>query len=357
MEFFSWLESVEQWWKSLPIYVPILTGGILLGLLLRTLLLILEKKSLPSPILKKLGMASYFFIPAMTVLMVIYIGNLGRKLNKLFLQTTEVVTIALGIWFFISLLHYLDQVWIKYFDVQKEENVSERRLITQLKFIKRILIITIFIVGISFMLMRFEKGKKLGQGLITSAGVASIVIGLAAQRTIANLLAGIQIAFTQPIKFNDVVVVENEWGYIEEINLTYVVVRLWDWRRLVLPINYFLEKPFYNWTRHHSSILGTVILYLDYRMPIEPLRKELERILPNEPYWDGQNAEVLVIDNRETVMVVRVLVGAKSASNTFDLRCSVREKMIAFIAANYPDYLPRMRVEMVDKKAQDGLLL
>lgn len=357
MELFSWVELVERWWKGLPIYVPILAGGIFLGLLLRAFLLIVEKKSLPSPILKKLGMASYFFIPAMTVLMVIYLGNLERKLNKLFLKTTEVITIGLSMWFLISLLNYLDQVWGKYFDVQKEENLSERRLVTQLKFIKRILIITVLIVGTSFILMKFEGGKKLGQGLITSAGVVSIVIGFAAQKTIANLLAGIQIAFTQPIKFNDVVVVENEWGYIEEINLTYVVVRLWDWRRLVLPINYFLEKPFYNWTRHNSNILGTVILFLDYRMPIEPLRQELKRILPEEPYWDGKNAEVLVVDNRETVMVVRVLAGAKSASNTFDLRCSVREKMIAFIAANYPDYLPRMRIEIADQQHHDKLLL
>jgi small-conductance mechanosensitive channel len=349
-----WYNDILDIWHKTPTYVPILLGGILLGLIIRAILLVIERKNLTSPILKKLGIASYLFFPALTVLMVIYFGNLERKVGKLFLKGTEITTIVLGVWFFISFLNYLDQLWLNYFDVQKEENLNNRKVVTQLKFIKRILIMVIMTLGASFILLKFEGGKKIGQGLITSAGVASVVVGFAAQKTIGNLLAGIQIAFTQPIKFNDVVVVEGEWGNIEEINLTYVVVRLWDLRRMVLPINYFLEKPFYNWTRHNSSILGAVLLYLDYRMPIEPLRQELSKIVQNEMYWDGKNYELMVIDNRESVMVVRALVGVKTASNTFDLRCSVREKLIAFISQNYPDYLPRTRFEVVKNNQIDN---
>jgi small-conductance mechanosensitive channel len=162
---------------------------------------------------------------------------------------------------------------------------------------------------------------------------------------LGNLLAGFQIAFTQPIRIDDVVIVEGEWGRVEEITLTYVVVNIWDQRRLILPITYFIEKPFQNWTRVSAQLLGTVFLYLDYTVPIPPLREELTRLLTAHPLWDKRVNVVQVTDNKELNIEIRFLMSARNSSQAFDLRCHVREEMIAFIKANYPDSFPKTRLE------------
>ena len=181
---------------------------------------------------------------------------------------------------------------------------------------------------------------------MASAGVAGIILGFAAQRTIGTILAGIQLAFTQPIRVDDVVIVENEWGRIEEITLTYVVVRIWDKRRLIVPITYFIEKPFQNWTRVSADLLGTVNLYLDYSVPVDEIRKECKRILEESGLWDGDAWCVQVTDTTAQTMVVRPLFSAKNSSDQWDLRCEVREKLIAFVREHYPDGLPRVRAEV-----------
>jgi small-conductance mechanosensitive channel len=189
-----------------------------------------------------------------------------------------------------------------------------------------------------------------GWGCLTSAGVAGIIIGLAAQKSIANLLAGFQIAFTQPIRLDDVVIVEGEWGRIEEITLTYVVVRIWDQRRLVVPLQYFNEKSFQNWTRTTSELLGTVFIYTDYTMPVEALREELSRLLETNPKWDKRVGIIQVTDTTETTMQIRALMSARNAGDTFDLRCHVREGLITFIQQQFPEALPKTRVEMQSKE-------
>jgi small-conductance mechanosensitive channel len=196
------------------------------------------------------------------------------------------------------------------------------------------------------MLMVFDSARQFGASILASAGIAGIIVGFAAQRSIATLLAGSQIAMTQPIRVDDVVIVENEWGRIEEITLTYVVVRIWDLRRLVLPITYFIERPFQNWTRSSADILGTVFLHADYSVPLDALRTELTRILSTSRFWDGKVNVLQVTDAREHTLEIRALASAADASLAWDLRCEVREKLIQFLQRNYPDSQPRLRASV-----------
>jgi len=195
-------------------------------------------------------------------------------------------------------------------------------------------------------LMTFDKVRYLGTSLLASAGVAGIILGFAAQRSIGTLLAGIQIAITQPIRLDDVVIVENEWGRIEEITLTYVVVRIWDKRRLIVPTTYFIEKPFQNWTRVSADILGTVFIYTDYQVPVDKLREEFTRILEKSELWDRKTNVMQVTNATDRTIEIRALMSAADSPTAWDLRVHVREKLITFLQENYPDSLPRTRIEM-----------
>jgi small-conductance mechanosensitive channel len=195
-------------------------------------------------------------------------------------------------------------------------------------------------------LMTFDRVRQLGTTILASAGVVGIVVGMAAQRTIATFIAGLQIAITQPIRVDDVVIVENEWGRIEEITLTYVVVRIWDLRRLIVPITYFIESPFQNWTRTSADILGTVFVYADYTMPIDVLRDELQNILKKSEHWDGKVCVLQVTNASDRTMELRALMSAADASTAWTLRCEVREKLIDFIRREYPKSLPKVRAEL-----------
>ncbi|MFN6944102.1 MAG: mechanosensitive ion channel family protein [Cytophagaceae bacterium] len=253
-------------------------------------------------------------------------------------------------WVLIKLTYVLQDVVFEKYTIDIADNMSRRRIRTQFQFIKKIIITIISFVALSLILMTFDRVREVGASLLASAGVAGIIIGFAAQRSIANVLAGFQIAFTQPIRIDDVVIVENEWGRIEEINLTYVVVKIWDLRRLVLPITYFIEKPFQNWTRTNADILGSVFLFVDYTVPIEALRVELQRILNEAPLWDRKVCVLQVTNTTEKCIELRALMSAKDAGTAWDLRCLVREKLITFIQENYPDALPKVRAELKEKE-------
>lgn len=214
------------------------------------------------------------------------------------------------------------------------------------------IVFIIIITAIGLILLSIESIKKIGIGIFASAGVVGIIIGLSAQKIVGALLAGIQIAITQPFRVDDAVLVENEWGWIEEINLTYVVVRIWDKRRLVLPSTYFLDKPFQNWTRTSGDIVGSIFLYTDYNISFDALRKELDRILEASELWDKKAKVLQVTDCKETTVEIRILVSAKNSPTCWDLRVHVREKMIEFIQQNYPESLPRTRVK-IDMQDQD----
>lgn len=227
-----------------------------------------------------------------------------------------------------------------------ESPLDRRRRRTKLTVFRRLTTVGVLALTAGFLLMTIPVVRTVGLSLFASAGVAGIVVGLAARPTIANLIAGMQIAVTQPIRIDDQVIVESEFGTIEEITATYIVVRLWDERRMVVPLSTFLEKPFQNWTRESTRILGTVMLYLDYGVPLGELRTALQEILKHTPLWDGCVWNLQVTDLKERCMEVRVLVSARDAGAAFDLRCYVREEMVRLISERWPDALPRLRVSL-----------
>src|SRR5258706_10199305 len=206
--------------------------------------------------------------------------------------------------------------------------------------------VVIVIIGVGGALMTFPNVRQIGASLLASAGVAGLVAGIAARPVLGNLIAGLQIALSQPIRLDDVVVIQGEWGRIEEITGTYVSVRLWDQRRLIVPLQWFIENPFSNWTRSSSQIIGTVFLYVDYRMPLEPLRAELGRIVEQAPEWDRRVQVLQVTDAGERAMQLRVLVSSQDSGLNWDLRCRVREGLVDFIQTHYPQYFPRARAEV-----------
>ncbi|MFD2285617.1 mechanosensitive ion channel [Pedobacter petrophilus] len=274
---------------------------------------------------------------------------------KVRIPIEKVLEIALTITFsliLIRLINVLEDFFFLKYDLNKENNLKERKIRTQLQFVRKFIVSLIILVTAAIILLSFESMRRIGAGLLTGVGIGGIIIGFAAQKSLGNLLAGFQIAFTQPIRIDDVLIVEGEWGRVEEITLTYVVVSIWDQRRLILPITYFIEKPFQNWTRVSADLLGTVFLYMDYTIPIEPLRQELTRLLTSNPLWDKRVNVVQVTDtNKDGTIEIRFLMSASNSSRAFDLRCEVREAMITFIQNNYPESLPKTRLEHKDKFA------
>ncbi|HEY0337865.1 MAG TPA: mechanosensitive ion channel family protein [Burkholderiales bacterium] len=228
------------------------------------------------------------------------------------------------------------------------DNLEARRVQTQTHVFARTVMFFVLIVGCGMGLMTFPGVRQIGASLLASAGIAGLVSGIAARPVLGNLIAGLQIALTQPIRLDDVVIIEGEWGRIEEITATYVVVKIWDERRLVVPLQWVIEHPFQNWTRREAQLLGTVFLWLDYRVPLAPLRAELERVCDSAPEWDGRVALLQVVETSEHAMQVRALVSSADASKGWDLRCRVREALIDFLQCQVPDGLPRLRAEIED---------
>ena len=257
-----------------------------------------------------------------------------------------IVLIALVSWLLVRVTFLLNDVIVLRFKVDVKDNLRARKIHTQLRVLRRIIIIVIAIIASASILMTFPRIRQLGTAILASAGIIGIVVGLAAQKTIGTFIAGLQIAFTQPIRLDDVVIVEGEWGRIEEITLTYVVVRIWDLRRLIVPITYFIDTPFQNWTRVSADILGTVFLYVDHTVPIDAVRAELQRILEGAEWWDRKVCGLQVTNTSERAVELRALMSAEDASLAWTLRCHVREKLIDFIRKDYPHALPRLRAEL-----------
>ncbi|MUM76641.1 mechanosensitive ion channel [Pseudodesulfovibrio sp. F-1] len=244
------------------------------------------------------------------------------------------------------------------YDVSVADNLGARQVHTKVKVLQRIVVVLIWLGALAGVLMQFERFRMLGGTLLASAGVLSIVLGLSAQKTFGSVIAGIQIALTHPINLDDVVIVEGEWGRIEEITFTYVVVRIWDMRRLVVPITYFLDTPFQNWTRKSAEILGPVFLHVDYATPLGPLREELLRLCREAgELWNGKTCVLQVTEAGPETMTVRALVSASDASRAWDLRCLVREGLIAYLRANHPQALPRRRVVLEQGADKDGVVV
>ncbi len=248
-------------------------------------------------------------------------------------------------WTIIKIV-YIFEDWLKArFEINKADNMRERAIRTQMNILRRIIIMFIFLVAISILLMSFGNVKELGAGILASAGVATAIVGFSAQKLLGNILAGFQIALTRTIRYDDALLVENEWGRVEDVTLTNVVVKIWDERRLVLPISYFIEKPFQNWTYYGSHLTGSIFIYADYSVDLARLREELTTILNSSTLWDKRVCTLQVTDSTEKTIQLRILVSAIDSSRLWDLRCYVREKIIQFLQKNYPDSLPKLRLQ------------
>ncbi|HEY4065029.1 MAG TPA: mechanosensitive ion channel domain-containing protein [Puia sp.] len=338
-----------------PDYVwdGILAGlAIVIGLILKFMLsVVLRKKpkdgkpsfSLTRSVLSRLGKPFSYFLPLLTFNFLLPLMKIKPGLSPALNKTVEILLAVSFANVLIGVIKVFEDYVYHSFDIQKADNLKERKIRTQLQFVRRLAISLIIILTICVILLSFNNLRKIGTGLLTGVGVGGIIIGFAAQKSLGNFLAGFQIAFTQPLRIDDVLVVEGEWGRVEEITLTYVVLNIWDQRRLILPINYFVEKPFQNWTRNTADIMGTVFLYLDYTIPLTPLRKELTRLLESNPLWDKRINVLQVTNTSEKTIEVRALMSASSSGNAFDLRCDVREGLITYVQEHYPDCFPVTR--------------
>jgi small-conductance mechanosensitive channel len=265
------------------------------------------------------------------------------ELHSFLSHAFSILFIVSVAWLAVKLTVVFEDFIVLQYEVKSADNLRARTIHTQTRIIKKILVAIIIVLAIGTVLMSFSKVRQLGTSILASAGIVGIVVGIAAQRTIGTLLAGIQVAITQPFRLDDVVIVENEWGWIEEITLTYVVIRIWDLRRLVVPITQFLERPFQNWTRSSSDILGSVFIYVDYTIPVSEIRKQLKEIVEQAPQWDGKVCVLHVTNAKEHTVELRALLSASDSPKAWELRCYVREKLIEFIQEKYPDSLPKLR--------------
>jgi len=272
--------------------------------------------------------------------------------NAIFIKLALIFFIT---WFVIRSINLSREVILRQYDISEKDNLKARKIYTQFRVLENIVIFIVILVAIAIALMTFDGIRRIGVSLFASAGVAGIIIGFAAQKLIASVLAGFQIALTQPIRIEDVVIVENEWGWIEEITLTYVVVRIWDKRRLIVPSTYFIENPFQNWTRVSADILGTVFIYTDYTVPVDELRKELTRILEGTDLWDGQTNVLQVTNAKDHTLEIRALMSAVDSPTAWDLRVLVREQLISFLQLKYPGSLPKTRIEMTDGSGNEAV--
>jgi small-conductance mechanosensitive channel len=228
------------------------------------------------------------------------------------------------------------------------DNLNARRVHTQTRMLARIASFTVLLGGLALMLMTFPGARQFGASLLASAGVVGLVAGIAARPIFSNLIAGLQIALAQPIRLDDVLIVQGEWGRVEEITGTYVVLKLWDERRLIVPLQWFIENPFQNWTRTSASIIGTVYLWVDYRMPLAPLRDEAQRLCEAAPEWDRRLCKLQVVEAGERSIQLRLLVSSASSGQSWDLRCKVREALVDLMQRDYPQHLPLMRAELAE---------
>ena len=346
-----WSQQFQPWAWNVGVIIAALALGYIFKLIITGILYFYKNRedySLFKSIITHLGKPLNIFVPLLTL-------NFMQSLLKLSKNYLNPLDKALGILLimsFASLLINAIKIFEDYiyhqFDFNKADNLKERKIRTQLIFMRKVIIIIIVLITLAIILLSFNNVRKIGAGLLTGVGIGSIIVGFAAQKSLGNFLAGFQIAFTQPIRIDDVLVVEGEWGRVEDITLTYVVLNIWDQRRLILPITYFIEKPFQNWTRTTSEILGTVFLYVDYTFPVEGLRGELTRLLEASELWDKRVGLLQVTDVREHTVELRALVSAGNSSQAFDLRCYIRENLLKYISEHMSQSLPQTRYQKND---------
>jgi len=343
------MDFVQSIPKQLLILILVIISGVLIYIIFRHVLnkwfarfrTFIEEEKIP---FEQSYVPLRFLFPPLFLLLTLPLIDLSLSVRKPLDHMLSIWTIIGVSWLLLRLFNIMKMFILSRYEISVKDNLEARRISTQLDVIQRVLGFLVILVAVSSILMTFEKVRQIGVSILASAGIAGIIVGFAAQRSIATLIAGIQMAITQPIRLDDVVIVENEWGWIEEITLTYVVVRIWDQRRLIVPITFFIERPFQNWTRKTAELLGIVFIYADYCTPIDELRRELERIVAETPLWDKRVAKMQVTNATDKTIELRALVSAENSSNAWELRCLVREKLISFLQQNYPESLPLVRV-------------
>lgn len=267
---------------------------------------------------------------------------------KLFLignHTLEILLVGATALLMIKVMSLLRDIALHHFKVEDPLDYKYRKAKTKFQLIQRILNFMIVLTALAIILMTFKSIRQIGSTLLASAGLVGLVIGFAAQKSLGTIFAGIQIAISQPIRIDDVVIVEGQYGIIGEINLTYVIVNCWDGRRLTLPINYFLEKPFENWTRDSPEIIAKVKFFLDYTIPVEDIREKFVTWVKESPLWDGRACNLMVTGATDKTMELRGIMSARDSGDAFDLECQMRERIIVYVRENYPDSLPKNRLE------------
>jgi len=293
-----------------------------------------------------LGKSLRVIVPVVGIILALPLLGLPAEYAGFLAKGTSILLIVAVALIAFQAVNLGEKAVLTKYDINVADNLQARKVYTQVHVISKTLYVIIGLFTVASVLMLFEEVRRFGTSLLASAGVVGIIIGFAAQKTISNLFAGFQIAMTQPIRLDDVVIVEGEWGRIEEISLTYVIVHIWDDRRLVVPLGYFIEKPFQNWTRASAQLLGSVFLWVDYTMPLDELRQALKEIIEPNPLWDKRFWNLQVTDATEKTMQIRVLATSADSSKGWDLRCDIREKLIAYIQKNHPQSLPKVRAEL-----------
>jgi len=350
---------ILQHWRGVAWSAGILVFAVICALIVRWILFFFlkrvaarHKSVIANSLVHHGARLSRWFFPLLALLIALPGTSLPPQIMKPIQHAIGIALIAVIAWLAILVSEVISDILTARYQVDVADNLLARKVQTQLSVLHRVISVVVVLIALGVILMTFPAIRAIGTSLLASAGLAGLVIGVAMKPTISSLVAGIQIALTQPMRLEDVVIVEGEWGWIEEIRTTYVVVRIWDLRRLVVPLSYFIENPFQNWTRTSSDLLGTVLLWVDYTVPIGEVREELQRIVKTTNLWKGTVCALQVTDANEHAIQIRALVDARDSGQAWDLRCYVREKLIDFLQQRYPQCLPRLRGEF--QTSSDG---
>ena len=344
--FFSQLGITDLWLKVFITFVICIIVGLVVQWIVFSIMKLFNTKKptvLKTQLLKHLKTPAQFLLP----ILFIYSSFGIFEISTFWHKVIEAFIIINFSWILIAILTAVEEIVKQKFVNKSSLKAKERKVITQMRFVKSVSIVIVITLAVATILWNIPTVKNIGTTILTSAGILGVIAGVAAQKSIANLITGMQIAFTQPIKIDDDVVIEGEFGSVEDITLTYVVVKTWDWRRLVLPLNYFNDHSFVNWSFNSTQLIGTVFLYVDYSFPVNELRTKFLAIIKENKLWDGKLAQLLVTNTDAQSVEIRVTFSAKNATNAWDMRCQIREQLIAFIQEQFPESLPKLRREPV----------
>ena len=345
-----WLPLIERHVHRLVFGSSVLSGALIAGFAIYWIFFhfILRKSVSPTnhQSLRRFRKPAFWILvvfAAMAAVPTFGISNSAEDVTEHVLHIVFIVCLA---WILIAGVYAVQDLLLRRYDISLADNLRARQVRTQMAVMRRLAIGFVGLLALGLVLYTFNHTRlwQAGAGLLASAGLASLALAAAAKTTVSNLLAGIQIAITEPIRIDDVVIVDGQWGRIEEITAAYVVVCIWNLERLIVPLSYFIENPFQNWTRSSANLIGTCYIYADYSCPLAPLREEYLRVLKSTDLWDGKAQVLQVTDLFEQTMQIRALMSSADSGKLFDLRCYVREKMIAFLQQNYPQHLPKQRI-------------